>query len=107
AYITKHSDVKSFWLRINVKPHHVMRENKMMAFAGADRLQAGMRHSFGKPAGTAARVRRGQVIMLIRCDVEGTTHALIALKRAYMKLPLKSRIKVIDAPADIKRRYGG
>src|SRR5215216_6735246 len=36
--------------------------NKMIATAGADRLQEGMRRAFGKSTGLAARVRSGQVI---------------------------------------------
>ena len=106
AYMTKNIELENFWVRINVKPHHVLRENKMMAFAGADRLQAGMRHSFGKPSGTAARVHNKQVVMLIRCNVEGTEHAFSALRRANMKLPIPSRIRVIDGPEAIKRKYG-
>lgn len=29
----------NYFMKIRVIPHHVLRENKMMAFAGADRLQ--------------------------------------------------------------------
>jgi len=47
-----------YHLKVRTYPHQVLRENKMMAFAGADRLQDGMRRSFGKPCGTAARVAR-------------------------------------------------
>jgi LSU ribosomal protein L10AE len=50
-----------FWLWVLKYPHHVLRENKMMAFAGADRLQDGMRLSFGKPIGTAARINRQEI----------------------------------------------
>ncbi|MHA1793598.1 MAG: 50S ribosomal protein L16, partial [Promethearchaeota archaeon] len=38
-------------------PYRVYRENKMMAFAGADRLQSGMRGSFGKPIGRMALLK--------------------------------------------------
>ncbi|RWW34088.1 hypothetical protein GW17_00001178, partial [Ensete ventricosum] len=37
-------------------PFHVLRINKMLSCAGADRLQTGMRGAFGKPQGTCARV---------------------------------------------------
>jgi large subunit ribosomal protein L10e len=106
AFMTKNADLKNFRIRINVKPHHVLRENKMMAFAGADRLQAGMRHSFGKPAGTAARVRIGQVILLIKAEVPLVAKAKEALRRANMKFPIKARVKLLDGPEEIRRKFG-
>src|SRR5690348_15979632 len=53
----------SFFSILRVYPHVVLRENKMIATAGADRLQEGMRRAFGKATGLAARIRPGQVIM--------------------------------------------
>ena len=44
----------------------VLRINKMLSCAGADRLQTGMRGAFGKPYGTCARVDIGQVLLSIR-----------------------------------------
>ena len=38
-------------LQLCVYPHIILRENKMIATAGADRLQEGMRRAFGKPTG--------------------------------------------------------
>lgn len=52
---------------MRVHPFHVLRINKMLSCAGADRLQTGMRGAFGKPIGTCARVQIGQVLMSIRC----------------------------------------
>ena len=45
----------------------MLRINKMLSCAGADRLQTGMRGAFGKAQGTAARVNIGQILMSIRC----------------------------------------
>ena len=42
-YITKVSGRDSFHLRVRVHPFHVLRINKMLSCAGADRLQQGMR----------------------------------------------------------------
>lgn len=53
------------WSQIH--PFHVLRINKMLSCAGADRLQTGMRGAFGKAQGTAARVNIGQILMSIRC----------------------------------------
>ena len=53
----------NFHLRIRVHPYHVLRINKMLTCAGADRLQTGMRGAFGKPNGLLARVAIGQIVM--------------------------------------------
>merc|ERR1712137_990605 len=50
-YIVKHSGKDSFHMRIRVHPFHVLRINKMLSCAGADRPQTGMRGAFGKAAG--------------------------------------------------------
>jgi large subunit ribosomal protein L10e len=84
----------NFFLRVNVYPHHVLRENKMLAFAGADRLQEGMRLAFGKPIGTAARVYPGQVVLFARVFKDHVAVAKEALKIAASKLPLPVRIVV-------------
>src|SRR5215207_4981796 len=52
----------SFFSMLRVYPHVLLRENKMIATAGADRLQEGMRRAFGKSTGLAARIKPGQVI---------------------------------------------
>jgi ribosomal protein L16/L10AE len=41
-YITKFSGKDSFHMRVRVHPFHVLRINKMLSCAGADRLQTGM-----------------------------------------------------------------
>ena len=53
----------TFFSRLTVYPHVILRENKMIATAGADRLQEGMRRAFGKAMGLACRVSPGQVIL--------------------------------------------
>ncbi len=86
---------QNYLLRIRVYPHHVLRENKMMAFAGADRLQEGMRQAFGKPVGLAARVYPGQAVIEIRVKKEHLEEAKEALRRGASKLPLPSRVRII------------
>ncbi|URE46879.1 Ribosomal protein L16p/L10e [Musa troglodytarum] len=54
-YMTKFAGKDAFHLRVRVHPFHVLRINKMLSCAGADRLQTGMRGAFGKPQGTCAR----------------------------------------------------
>ncbi|MHA1608343.1 MAG: 50S ribosomal protein L16 [Candidatus Freyarchaeota archaeon] len=87
----------NYYLKIRPKPHHIIRERRMLAFAGADRLQDGMRLSFGKPTLRAARVRAGQVI----CSVWAvdSSRAVEAIKRAFYvggrKLPRPSRVEFV------------
>jgi large subunit ribosomal protein L10e len=66
-YMTKFAGKEAFHLRVRVHPFHVLRINKMLSCAGADRLQTGMRGAFGKPQGVCARVQIGQILLSIRC----------------------------------------
>src|SRR3989338_6011174 len=47
---------KPFKLRVRPYPHHILRENKMLTGAGADRMQTGMQLSFGKAISSAAQL---------------------------------------------------
>ncbi|RLI06102.1 50S ribosomal protein L16 [Candidatus Bathyarchaeota archaeon] len=76
-----------YCLRILLYPHVILRENKMMAFAGADRIQEGMRRAFGKPVGLAARVNPGQPVMEVYVNPEGMDVAKQALRFGASKLP--------------------
>lgn len=64
--MVKTAGKESFHLRVRAHPYHVVRINKMLSCAGADRLQTGMRGAWGKPNGTVARVNIGQIILSIR-----------------------------------------
>ncbi len=97
-YLSTNLKSTDYHFKILVYPHHVLRENKMMAFAGADRLQEGMRRAFGKPVGVAARVRSGQAVMLVEVDESALEVAKEALRRGAAKLPIPCRI-VIEARA--------
>lgn len=81
-------------LRIKVFPHQVLRENKMMAFAGADRIQEGMRKSFGRPTGTAARVNPNQEIMTAEVSSDAVDIAKEALLQGVSKLPTACKTEV-------------
>lgn len=90
-YLTKELG-EEYFLKILVFPHHIMRENPIATGAGADRFQTGMRKSYGRPVGLAARVKPDQSLMLIRVDKENRMIAKEALRRASSKLPTTSRI---------------
>jgi len=93
-YLATNLGEENYFFKVRVYPHHVLRENKMMAFAGADRLQDGMRQAFGKPVGTAARVYPGQAILEVRVRREHVEHAKEALRRGGSKMPLPTRIVI-------------
>jgi large subunit ribosomal protein L10e len=84
----------SYLLRILPYPHVVLRENKMIFGAHADRLQDGMRNAFGKAVGVAARVKVDQALIMININKDGIEVAKTALKRGGAKLPTPCRIVV-------------
>ena len=75
-------------------PHIVLREHKRINVAQADRFQEGMKRPYGKPTGTAARIKRGEPIITVECNAEGIDVAKVALERARDKLPLATRVFV-------------
>merc|ERR1739838_221160 len=83
-----------FHLRVRVHPYHVVRINKMLSCAGADRLQTGMRGAYGKPYGLVARVNIGQILLSIRCKDNAVQSAQRALKLSSMKFPGRQKIFV-------------
>merc|ERR1711937_645390 len=91
-YMVKNAGKESFHLRIRVHPWHVLRINKMLSCAGADRLQTGMRGAFGKTYGTVARVEIGQILCSIRCRENVGKNALEALRRAKYKIAGRKKI---------------
>ncbi len=83
---------KAYHLRVRLYPFHVLRENPLAAGAGADRMSTGMKMSFGKPIGAAARVREGQAIFELRINKENLLLGREALRRAASKLPCTCKI---------------
>lgn len=84
-----------FFSLLRVYPHVILRENKMIAVAGADRLQEGMRRAFGKGTGLAARINSGQVILELHVRADALEKAKQAMKTASSKLPVKTTIRVV------------
>jgi len=92
--------VNNYQLQVHPFPHTILRENKMIFGAHADRLQDGMRRSFGKPIGTAARVRPDQTIISVRVNANAVELAKQSLRRGSAKLPMPSRIVVEKVQAE-------
>jgi large subunit ribosomal protein L10e len=53
-----------------------------------------MRRSFGKPVGTAARVRADQTIITVRVNKDSVELAKGSLKNGAAKLPIPCRIVI-------------
>lgn len=104
--LIKYTGALGYHLKIRPYPHHVLRENKQASGAGADRVSQGMRHSFGKPIGTAARVYPGQVILTIGVKPEHFLRAKEACRKATMKLPTPTRV-VIEQGEELVANLAG
>ena len=88
-----------FYLGVQIYPHHILRENKMLTGAGADRMQTGMSRAFGKTMGRAAFVKPGQTMYIIgvkNTKAEVQTRKLIRAIKA--RLPCKVGTETIKTP---------
>jgi large subunit ribosomal protein L10e len=87
--------VNDYLMIVHPYPHIILRENKMIFGAHADRLQQGMRRSFGKAIGTAARVEPNQTLITVRVKANAAETAKESLKRGSAKLPIPCRVVVV------------
>ncbi len=92
-----------YFFLVRVYPHNVIRENKMIAGAGADRLQKGMRASFGRATDRAARMRAGQAVFTFKSSKANRPHIIEAVRRARAKMSgtyaVKETALKVTAPA--------
>lgn len=96
---------QNFRLRIRPKPFQKIRENRMLAFAGADRVQSGMRNSFGRSMGVAARVKAGQIILDVGTHLRNLPLVRDRLRVSSMKVASPCQIVVLryKTPEILKR----
>ena len=87
---------EQFCLKVIPSVNSVLREIKMIATAGADRLQEGMRKAFGKPIGVAARVNIGSVIIELSIMRENLEKGKLAMWAAGTKLPMKTHMEMVE-----------
>ncbi len=81
-----------YYFAVKVYPHHILRENKMLTGAGADRMQTGMTQSFGATIGRAAFVKPNQTIFLIAVNSEKAVKLTrTAIEKIKAKLPCRTR----------------
>ena len=82
----------NYHFKIRAYPHHVLRENKMLTGAGADRMQTGMQKAFGRAIGIAAQVKKGKILFSVGVDKGSVEIAKKSLKKATPRLPGKYSI---------------
>ena len=83
-----------FFFKIRCFSHHAIRENKLAAGAGADRLSTGMKHSFGKIIGTAVRAHIGKKLIEISLPKEKDEFVRRLMKIFSKKLPVRTTVEV-------------
>ena len=91
-YLLTKMTKEDFHFRIRPHPWHVLRINKMLTCAGADRLQSGMRQAYGKSYAKACRINIGDHLVSIRVKKEVVPHVLEALRRGKNKLPGRQKV---------------
>ena len=101
--LLKGCGASGYHLKVRVYPHEVLRENKQASGAGADRVSQGMRQSFGKAIGTAARVEVGQAIMTVRVTPERFSIVKEAFRKANTKLPIPTRLVIEQGEEEVKK----
>lgn len=81
-------------MELKAHPHHILRNNKTAAGAGADRLSTGMKQSFGIVEGRAAIVNPGRPLFFVATDSEAAIRIVRELfEMIKSKLPGKCAIK--------------
>jgi len=101
--MNKHLETKlgrdNYHLRIKAYPHHMLRENPLASGAGADRMSTGMKMSFGKVVGIAARIKTGKEVFEVKTSKANVAVARVALKKASQKLPESYSIQALKIEA--------
>uniref|UniRef100_A0A2K5QBV9 Uncharacterized protein n=1 Tax=Cebus imitator TaxID=2715852 RepID=A0A2K5QBV9_CEBIM len=83
-YMVKCCGKHGFHIRVQLHPFHVIRINKILSCARADRLRTGVRGALGKPQGAVAGLRIGQ----------NKEHVTEPLRRAKFKFPGRQKIHI-------------
>ena len=87
---------KNFFLRINTYPHNILRNNRI--FSGGskgERIQTGMKNSFGSSEGRAAVIKKGKSIFTVYFNgEENISRVRRFFKKVTPKLACKAVVKL-------------
>ena len=81
--------------KLGPKGHHILRNNKMLSGAGADRMQTGMKQSFGKVEGMAAQVKKGTTIFTAEVPEEMVEFAKEKLAKTKTRISGRTTIEIV------------
>merc|ERR1712167_77620 len=93
-YLSKKINKSNFHIRFNSHPWQILRINKMLSCAGADRIQTGMRKAFGKPYSICSRVIEKFPILSIKCLILHIKIIKKALSSAIYKINGKQFLRI-------------
>jgi len=92
--MTKLLTQKHYFLRCNVYPHNILRNNRI--FSGGskgERVQTGMKKSFGSPEGRAATLKHGSPIFTTYFNgIENISKVREFFKKVKPKLPCRAKV---------------
>ena len=102
--LTKLLTQKHYFLRCHCYPHNILRNNRVYSGASkGERVQTGMRKSFGSPEGRAAIVKKGKPIFTMYFNGEENIPIIRSfVKKATPKLPCKTRV-VVEIKKKVKK----
>ncbi len=90
---------KEFYLEVKIVPHHILRENKMLTGAGADRMQTGMSRAFGKTVGRAALVKPNQTLYIVSVkNIKAEAMARKLIKSIKARITCRTFVKNVLPP---------
>ena len=94
--MTKLITQKNYFLRCNCYPHNILRNNRVYSGASkGERVQTGMKKSFGSPEGRAAIVKKGRPIFTVYFNGEEHLPAVRTFfKKVTPKLPCRAKVKI-------------
>jgi large subunit ribosomal protein L10e len=107
GYLQKMLGRNNYRFRIRPKPFQKYRENRMLAFAGADRVQSGMRNSFGRSTGVCARLRAGSIVCEVGTNIKNLAMVRDRLRVASMKIPCSCSIVLVQYLNDELMKQSG
>jgi large subunit ribosomal protein L10e len=107
GYLQKVLGRNNYRFRIRPKPFQKYRENRMLAFAGADRVQSGMRNSFGRSTGVCARIRAGAIVCEVGTRIKNLPLVRDRLRIASMKIPCSCSIVLVNYKTEALMKQSG
>ena len=82
----------TYHIKICVHPSHVVCANKMLLFAGANRISSRIRHLYGNHIAVADYVDIGQILISVQAKDANRAHVIEAICRGKFKFAGRQKI---------------